>query len=62
MAKQTSKQSPRLSVPPPGTLAYADGGAVRQESLESFAASTRIPITQYTTSVGIWVIESVISI
>lgn len=38
MAKQARKPSPRLSVPPPGTLAYADGGAVRQETADELMA------------------------
>lgn len=38
MAKQPSKPSPRLTVPPPGTLAYADGGAVRQETADELMA------------------------
>lgn len=33
MAKQTRKPSPRLSVPPPGTLAFADGGKVDPDEL-----------------------------
>lgn len=38
MVKKTRKPSPRLSVPPPGTLAYADGGAVRQETADELMA------------------------
>lgn len=33
MAKQTQKPSLRLSVPPPGTLAYADGGKIDPDEL-----------------------------
>lgn len=39
MATQTPrKPSPRLSVPPPGTLAFADGGAVRPETADELMA------------------------
>lgn len=38
MAKQPRKPSPRLSVPPPGTLAFADGGAVRPETADELMA------------------------
>lgn len=38
MSKQTRKPSPRLTVPPPGTLAFADGGTVRQETADELMA------------------------
>jgi len=38
MAKQTRKQSPRLDVPPPGILAFADGGTVRKETADELMA------------------------
>lgn len=38
MAKQTRKSSPRLSIPAPGTLAFADGGAVRPETADELMA------------------------
>lgn len=38
MVKKVRKPSPRLSVPPPGTLAFADGGAVRPETADELMA------------------------
>ena len=38
MAKQPTKASPRLTVPPPGTLAFADGGAGRPETADELMA------------------------
>lgn len=38
MAKQIRKSLPRLDVPPPGTLAFADGGAVQPESADELMA------------------------
>lgn len=38
MVKKARKPSPRLSVPPPGTLAFADGGAVRPETADELMA------------------------
>lgn len=38
METKTRKSSPRLSVPPPGILAFADGGAVRPETADELMA------------------------
>ncbi len=51
MATKTRKPSPRLSVPPPGTLAFADGGKIDAEELmrqmtEKYGAPAAGPVPQ----------------
>lgn len=38
MTKPAKNKTPRLSVPPPGVLAFADGGTVRQETADELMA------------------------